>query len=704
MFFFKFNKVFFAMVSRFVVLGFFKRPKNIFMNVFISVVVVLSSSSVLAAGNVRLCDPKWSETQAQFDAGRIVIAAESSTYTSCSGWTYTYAVPSSSTPIMCNPSTPYNMPVDSGYVVTGASNSYGSCKGNFGYAIKKPSTSSVEYVCNNSPIPPNYVVSNGYAEQYFCNDRVKVGIEKPDSTPGRVTTKCNSPPHEVPDGFVIVGIGKYSKCKSENKLTGPGVKVTTLRSGVETPVCHGSIVPAGWAYSSLSTSSKCDSGASFNISPVTQNTETICGRTNQHVPDGYVVTAIDRNSEYCGSYDSLTIKKPDSAGTRACQLVIGEYELPEGFVISSKEVNADCDGATGYTVKVPSETQEYVCKPSRVPNGWGVFAVELSDSCAAGSGNKGTRGTIKPLVGDGPFDVCSSQGLPSGFINNGYSQGWSCNATNSFVVTSQTSSGWHIVRPSATPGNATIVCGSTTSNIPNGYAVVEHGEYTNCAFPSGTAPGFKISKPYANQQTTVCISGWGGNPIPNGFAAVEQGSYPACGLFGGYRIEPLSGDGPYTLCNANSIPSGYVITASVAGSCGITVVRVNPDGQNICSSIGTVPDGYVVTSTPVLASCPFNNGYYIEQPSTDSATFVCAISSVPEGFAITGTQQSHDECGGGLGYYILPSGSGAIVPAPFVNSEADVITKPSDPSITCSVGTIDGGLIGSASKNSAGCN
>lgn len=666
----------------------------------------------VVAAATYVCAIDNAEINAQHAAGKVVV--ERQYYSSCSTikTRYKFDTPSTSgSTFICLPSGAANIP--EGYVIVESSNNYPNCDDTNilpvqGYEIKRPSTSSSgETVCDISPIPSGYVVfKKSIADGSTCTsnlgDAAQMKIKIPSVSTSIKTIKCELPAHDVPAGFVITDVDDYSDCKSLNTTSGPGKKITVPSPNSTTIVCQGSIIPGGFAYFSASNYSVCASTGSapgFKIGPVSGSTATVCGNNNSHVPSGYVVTAISEFGDCEGSYKSLTVEIPSGSGTAACQVGLNPFLVPDGYVISAKGDYPGCDGAAGYSIKIPSGASELICQDSPVPAGWAVTSVGTHPDCAAAG--SGVSAVIKPLSGSGPFTICKNQAVPAGFVINEVNDVWSCS-----------NGSWVVVRPSEIPGNETTVCSMTVDQVPTGFVVVEKDNYTNCSYPSGSSFGFRITKPSISGDTLVCQ----GSVIPENYAITDSGDYSSCGSGAssgpGYIISLLTGPGPYTVCDFDSIPEGYVITSVEPNSyCGTGYVVRLPSAlgnTSVCSN-STVPSGYVIVEKFNSASCPFSQGWNIAYPNENSTTLVCDGSVIPNGYVkATYGQRDYASCGytgSGPGYLIIPEESDqATVPSTFINTESDVPSKPADPVVTCNVGAINGGLLGTANANSVGCN
>ena len=150
------------------------------------------------------------------------------------------------------------------------------------------------------------------------------------------------------------------------------------------------------------------------------------------------------------------------------------------------------------------------------------------------------------------------------------------------------------------------------------------------------------------------------------------------------------------------IRTGYVITEV---NNGIYTIRLPYSGTTteVCNLV-PVPAGFIVSDTVSNNHCPLNSAYVIQAPPLSGATRICSsLSPLPSGF-IFASYGDTSHCGGSGSYIVPATTNQSIVPTPFIGTEPNVSSKPADPVITCQVGTIDGGLLGSASKNSAGCN
>lgn len=660
------------------------------------IATLLWSGQALAAQYA--CSNEYAAIGQYHDSGMVVTGSDSN---GCGAFTakYTFEYPSTSTEYICSPSNPFDH-LSSEYVVVGVNPVSNPCQGSSNsYKVEYASGSDYD-VCDNYPIPVGYVVTN--SEGTRC-DSGSNHIERAD---GRNFTKCDLPAHPVPEGYVITSIESDGSCGNGSSLSGPAKDIEVPDPSRSTPVCHGTIVPPGFVYKSHGTSRNCaisGSGESFSIGPAEASVESACVQYHSDVPDGYVITGVDSTGGLCGSYSAVTISRPDPQGTDAYQVVLGDYIIPDGYIITSKSAPTNNSGAVGgYHIKqVDSQasTREPLCAPSVIPEGWGVVSQESNQVCSRTTSST-TVSYIEPMLGDGPYTICSGQAVPTGFVISGYRAGWNAGC----------STGWIVKRPDQTPGVSTTTCHQLFSDIPEGFSVVGQLASGEC----NDLGGFKISRPYPNQSTRVCA----GSPIPTGFAITSQsGPNSGCGsVIGTYNIQPMTGSGPYTVCNLNQIPPGYVITSTTSDSvCGdasaYRIILPDPDGTTYVCSTSPIPSDYVISAVTSSGNCALNTAYGIRLPLTSASTFICSISEVPNGYvpdgngAVETRDCTANPTGMGSGYYIRPaSTSEAVVPSEFIDPEPNVASKPADPTVICDATPVDPGLIATASKNSSGCN
>ncbi len=677
------------------------------MRILLALSLLLASNVVFSATSV--CSTNSSEISRLHDAG-FVITRRAYNGRCSSNIGYTFDTLSGTTEYVCKPSTANNVP--SPYAITEFSGTYNSCTSSNisngdGYKVQKlTSTSSTYTVCSYSPVPDGYVeIQTGITGGTPCNSQLgstqQKKVKMPSTTPGTKTTICSG--SSVPAGFVVTEVGKYSACKTSNTTSGPGKKITIPNPHSTTTVCGNATVPPGFAYFSVGNYSQCSSTGSapgFKIGPVSGSSATICGNSDSHVPPGYVVTAVS-SSSYCGNYKSLTIKKPStSSTTKACQIQLGAPNVPSGFVVVAGQDNGCGTNYDSYNVKVPSGSSEFICSGSPVPSGWSITSQATSSACSGFAGN--ASAVIKPLGGDGPYNICKNQPIPDGFVINEITNVWTCG-----------NGSWKIVRPSEVAGNKTTVCAMTAGSVPAGFVITDVDQYTNCSYPSGAKSGFRITKPYTNRTTHACH----GSVVPDGFAIISSGTLSACGegSASGPSIElgPLAGAGPFRICT-HTAPAGYVVTAVgsstvCTGGTAYTIQQPSSSGTFMCAG-GNIPTGFVVTKIQASTACDTytNTAWYIEHPSSNGqAILVCNLSPIPPGFALAsyGARDSHScaVSGAGAAKYIISLNDQAAVPTEFIRTESNVTQPPAAPPVLCDVSNTDGGLLQGAAYNPQGC-
>lgn len=638
--------------------------------------------------------------------GQVVTSLTSSSSTSSCNYKYRLKFETPRvTQIVCSPTNQNNIP--SGYVITAKTtcdkpNSFNDV---IGYEITRSLNAYGQTVCNISPIPEGYVVyrtEGNYQtdDSSTCTDSLYDDgynlIKIPSNNYSNKTTKCEYPNHPIPNGFVIREKASLSQCG------GAAQKISVPNPNATMTVCSGSKIPPGFAYTDVYDDSLCavnGSGPAFDIGQVSGSQATICGNSLQHVPSGYVVAAINPYIDCAEGYDSLSIAMPISSGSYACKLnELDEYSVPEGYVIDSLENNViSCGGHTRYHIKVPSGSQQFVCEESTVPSGWGVTATYSNNPTCAGK----PAATIEPLGGDGPYTICANDSVPEGYVIRKLITAWTCkNTVDEHAL--------EIVRPNQTPGTETTVCAMGFDEIPMGFIISEQKEYGNCTRNTGsTFPGFRITRPFVDRKTIICTV----STIPTGFGIeLLRNDYSDCSLNKAYEINLISGPGPLTVCDAEAIPPGYVVTQIQQNSdyCGFVggYVIEQPDfsnGTTVCAAT-ELPEGVVIKELVSTDACPFDQGWKVAYPNSNGSTIVCLSSPIPQGFIKTSYgEKGYGQCSygndTGPGFVIIPISSGGVVPSPFVNTEPNIDSPPDSPSLTCSSGTINGGLIGTASIN-----
>lgn len=680
---------------------------------FVKVLFALSSFLVIPAlwAETWVCSSDTESIQAQHGMGRVATKIESSS-TCTLGKRLRFELPKKG--YMCSPSSADNLP--DGWVVTGGKNSGTSssrqieggriCDNAFDWAfIEEPRSSGITQICDDSPIPSGYVVTdNKLRATGDC--RIRMEIQKPRASTS-ITTKCQTPAHPVPPGYVIREIRLNSNCKF-NTQTHFREGISLPNTSGETSVCQGTAVPPGFAFSSTTSTANCGDAGGFTIGPVSSGRGQLCASTDSDVPDGYVISEISPTGSCSGFYKSTVVVAPSSSGaTAACQLTLGSYIVPEGFVISSKTTGARCDGAAGYAVEVPDPSGQLVCAESPIPEGWAVTE-ELDHPNCADFGS-GSAMVIKPF-GDGGstiYYICQHATVPEGFVK-----------TKKFETSSCSSGiGWQIVEPNESPGHATVVCNTPFEQVPPGFVVTERSEYVACEAPFGAAQGFLISKPALSGQTLSCNASVFGDDalVPSGFVVNERGFYSNCAVglgdtAPGVMIELPSGNGPITACPGSEIPPGYIITEDSGTQCTMIIEVPSAQGESFACRRGPIPEGYVIRSIVTSSKCDFDEGMTISLPNPNGRTLVCAGSPIPPGF-VRATYGADDyvQCDG-PGFLVIPDGSGqaggtaGIAPNIFIDAEPNVQSKPAGPSVLCQADSLDGGVLRTAFKNSAGCN
>lgn len=633
-----------------------------------------------------------------------------------------FDVPSSSRRTrMCFPSTPANVPA--GFVI----DSYSPCSSASstgtvgGYTLRRPSasSSSVIRVCSNSPVPSGYVVSrtgfDGNCSSSISNVRDAMNITLPSSTPGSVTTRCTSPNTALPAGFVITSYSLTSSCRGGSGINGGASTITIPSPTRQTFVCSGSPVPVGFAYSSQSSSSRCSasqfgSGTGYTIGPVTGNSTDICASNSSHVPNGYVVTNQSANS-LCGSFSRWRVARPSNSGTTAACNVGGRPIIPSGYILSRINRTSACTGGgiNGYSIRIASGRSESICQgpftTPTVPAGWAVSSVGTSSNCAGGR-----SATIIPINGDGPYLICSSS-PPEGYVITRLTLSWTCGNLSS-------SPAWVVARPSQVPGDTTTHCG-LLEHIPEGFVVTSTTPSTRCNRSFGTGAAFTITQPSISGNTSVCPI----SPVPSGFATISSSFTGRCGSLVSLLISPLTGSGPFQVCDFAGIPDSYVVTQVLSGDLcgshgGIVIREPNVQGSTLLCRF--VPDSFATAETPIpsgyavvgitssRAQCPLGVGLSITFPNVNSATNVCGNFPIPDGYVrATYGGGSYARCDGANGFPIVPllsaNSNAAVVPSPFILQEEDIVSPPQAPSVQCSTSGLNGGLIGQAESNPVGC-
>lgn len=662
------------------------------------------------ANTVYVCSNQTTDVDTQHNQGRVVTKVHfDSRCTSRSLLEFRFPSQFSNTSI-CNP-TDYSK-IPRGWVAIEFQNGPSNCNptgGNsrHGYIIRKPSESGLTNICSgNHHIPSGFIVTrtqvnDGSKCTSSITDNAMNTIKK--ATANREHRCAYSGFNEMPAGYVVTDQYNGSSCRLGPSSSQDYSQYIQIPSETGTTrVCQytGSNIPPGFAIVSQGQYSQCSrsgSGFGYLIQRVSGNQADICGSTGDHVPEGYVVTRITDDSA-CTTHKRLTVKLPSATGTAACTIG-GSVPVPAGYVIYKNNTasHPTCDGNRLYEIKVPSGDSQFICNGSDIPEGWAVTEEGTHPNCSGSLGS--FYANISRLTGDGPYTICSTSNIPDGFVINKLVDSWTCSTT-----------AWSVLRPNPTPGVKTVVCNQHTDDLPTGFAIVKRGSYPQCNAGSGSGPGFEITKPFTTGVTSVCQ----GTPLPSGYAFTRLNlSNPNCGSGNqGAEITILDGPGPYTVCSTEGVPDSYSVTRIVntpycSFDQGFEIVQPSTSGVTAICSGSNVPEGMIVTELFVKSDCTFNQGWKIRFPSQTGTTLKCnAGPPIPEGFEAVGSTFNTAQCGytsSGPGVQIQIINH-AITPTLFIRTEADVTGKPTDPSVSCSVGSVNPGLVGTAAKNPAGCN
>jgi hypothetical protein len=659
------------------------RIKKIFAPFLVLTLVLFSSSSLAVS---LACDVDQAAIQALFSEGMVPFDDETSSSCALNNIRYKFKNATSASRA-CSPPTTKSLLPD-GTIVDGWDPNACDTGLDGAYEIRQASSSSHTVCSLSSPVPSTYIVTKHNISGGNCRtgDQMKIEI------PGAIDYMCQiSTP--VPPGYIVTEIRSSSDC------TGSQLKIEVPVASKSYTVCAASPVPPGYGYYGVGSYAKCSSsgsGPGYKIRPVTGTTETLCARSVNDIPAGYLVTSFPSAELDCSSGSTVKVTKLSSvSGTIRAYELGGLETLPTGYVIIRR---GSSGGDDWYDIKIPSGSTR-ICQGSSLPNGYAIFG-QGSSSSLCGSSTP-TYFDIDLLSGNGPITICANHSVPNGYVIT--------ERKSSAVSECPSPGGYVVVKPSTTPGNETLMCDSGQHVIPENFVIVEKKNYSVCKVGVGSSPGTKITKPSNTSDTPVCQ----GSPIPNGFIVKNTGTSSRCGTLpiGSTVIIGIAdGPGPYSVCSLVDLPVDYIITSSTtAGVCnGTTYTMKLPDsGQTQICSISPIPDNYVIVGKSTLGSCAIGNDYIIQLPDPSGLTAVCSIPArpIPTGFINPGFGGGFSSACDGNGFLIKPfNDAGSITPGSFVDQEQDVTSAPSNTSVQCYSGAINNGLITSAQKNTALCN
>ena len=533
-------------------------------------------------------------------------------------------------------------------------------------------------VCEKSELPEDHVFVYE-TDDTRCYYNVRYGYVDPRPS-GMWICQFSS----YPSNYVITNeAGPYDSggggidCDSNSGL---GYRVYIEVPGDGDWVCSLSNIPTGYHISAISyspTTTGCGStSAGYRLSLLRDPSETVCSTYNVPIPNTYVVTKNNFNSNNCdasansGSGPALVLSKmPVASSVWICQL--STPNIPPGWedhIKTETGTSSDCDGSAYQIAKI--DNVNFTCDPSSLPTN--VVATQLTaeetkncyhiydlnnlgigqsrDFCRLGrplpsgyvvnsitsnSPRCGTSPDLYSLINPSNADtytMCGGFPLPSGFAIIGTPSSHNCGSRGANTIRSG-GAGWYCA-----PSNLDY-------SVPNGMVIHSiQGATTSC--DGGRM--YRVDYPSSVSETNICLA----RGIPANYVItrdVQNDSGNCDGLRGLTIQQPLE-TGATTICGSSVIPTGYVITASeyfassanacsnVAGHYRI-IQKLTSDNAVIC---GTPPDdvpaGYVMTARHAAASCDAEsitglNAMTVEKPSKTADTAICYLSPFPSGFA-----------------------------------------------------------------------
>ena len=229
-------------------------------------------------------------------------------------------------------------PVPTGWVVTQVVSNT-SCPTNVALKLEQLDPVGPNTVCespsNVSNLPNGYVITTAEIDQAFCGiARTKYTVELAPSD-GEVIVCDESP---IPQNYVVIRtIDPYPAC--DTLASQQKAKVIRPPQGNSFDICIGSPIPAGYVITAVKYRSTCGG------SPGTNNTYTIelpnaAGETticeSSPIPPEYVITQYT-TSTACGGEDAYKIVIPDPTGsTITCS------DPPAGFIVVGTVPTTNC--------------------------------------------------------------------------------------------------------------------------------------------------------------------------------------------------------------------------------------------------------------------------------------------------------------------------------------------------------------------------
>lgn len=683
--------------------------KNLFLLIFVALIVSLSNNS--AAGTL-VCDDDTQEILRQKNLNRIVVGRDQNT--SCRFYVLDFEAPSEG--YMCAPSLPSEL--SNGYTIlyrrmagsTTTSQLEGDrvCEGAEDWYYIDQAGSGETTICSSSPVPEGFVVTQyPVSSSGECVERMNIARPSDSTTE---SAKCAFPYHNVPERFVITSIETSGACRGPGGGWGDLQVIRLPNPTGETEVCQGTTIPVGYAFSEATSGNNCGIYPGFTIGPLSTTNNYVCIASQTDIPTGHVITRVfqDRDSCPLGSTRAIIEVPSETQETHVCGWGANNYIAPPGFIVSRQELNGACDrGQTlnyGYVIKRPGSVDS-MCALTPLPQGYAIVGVTRDDTCSVNSSVEHYQiSEIDPE--NGAYAYCDDFSTP---ISDGLVKHRRINLPPCLDA-------WELVTPSDTPGTETTVCDMTYNQLPDDFIVVERGEYGNCGQNSETGFGYRITRPYADgRENASCNeSPIGGNGLlPTGFVQVGSENYARCSSnsidYWGITIRTPPSGAAIGVCAGSEIPENFIVLshASAVGVCDQEIVLAEVGSKNSACADSPIPQNFVITEVVDLVSCNFDAGMILETPNSDRATVVCADSPIPPGYVRASYGSGfYSQCDG-FGFVIVPDGtstSSQIVPDIFVNSEPNVINPPPAPTVNCDATPVDAGIIGSANRNTEGCN